>query len=62
MLSEKAKAIKEVPEGFSCTLKGYRKLVDFVCPQYLECYKDYEDQDITDMIRHENRLVRRQRG
>lgn len=58
-LSEKAKAIKQVPEGFSCTLKGYRKLVDFVCPQYLDSFKDYEDEDIKDMIRVETRLARR---
>lgn len=59
-LSEKAKAIKQVPNGFSCTIKGYRKLVDFVCPQYLDAYKDYEDQDIIDMIRIETRLARSQ--
>ena len=62
MLSEKAKAIKQVPEGFSCTIKGYRKLVDFIRPEYVECYKDYTDQDIIYMIRVENRLARRQRG
>lgn len=59
-LSEKAKAIKQVPDGFSCSLKGYRKLVDFVKEEYLDCYKDYEDQDIKDMIRIENRLARSQ--
>lgn len=58
-LSEKAKAIKQVPEGFSCTLKGYRKLVDFICPQYLNSYKEYTDEDIKDMIRVETRLARR---
>ena len=58
-LSEKAKTIKQVPEGFSCTLKGYRKLVDFVCPQYLDSYKEYTDEDIKDMIRVETRLARR---
>jgi len=60
-LSEKAKSIKQVPDGFSCSLKGYRKLIDFVREEYLESYKDYEDQDIIDMIKIENRLARSQR-
>lgn len=58
-LSEKAKTIKQIPEGFSCTLKGYRKLVDFIRPQYLNSYKEYTDEDIKDMIRVETRLARR---
>ena len=51
--------IKTVPEGFKCSLKGYRKLVKFICPQFLNDYKDFDDETINDMIRVETRLARR---
>ena len=57
-LSEQAKQIKQVPEGFVCSLKAYRKLFDFVKPEYLNSYKDFDDETISDMIRVENRLSR----
>lgn len=58
-LSSEAKQIKQVPEGFICSLKGYRKLFDFVKPEYLNSYKDYDDETINDMIRIESKLARR---
>lgn len=58
-LSEKAKSIKQVPEGWTCSLKAYRRLVDFVKPEYLESHKDWDDETIFDMIRVETRLARR---
>ena len=61
MLSIEAKQIKQVPEGFTCSLKGYRKLFDFVKPEYLNSYKDYDDETINDMIKVETRLARRYR-
>lgn len=60
-LSIEAKQIKQVPEGFMCSLKGYRKLFDFVKPEYLNSYKDYDDETINDMIKVETRLARRYR-
>lgn len=48
-----------VPQGFSCTLKGYRKLVNFIKPEYLHQYKDFQDQDIDDMIKVEKKLSRK---
>ena len=58
-LSEKAKAIKKVPEGWVCSLKAYRRLVDFVRPEYLEHHKDWDDETIFDMIRVETRFANR---
>lgn len=57
-LSAEAKQIKQVPEGFICSLKAYRKLFDFVKPEYLKNYKDFDDETINDMIKVENRLYR----
>lgn len=61
MLSMEAKQIKQVPEGFICSLKAYKKLFDFVKPEYLNSYKDYDDETINDMIKVETRLARRYR-
>ena len=58
-LSNEAKAIKKVPEGWICSLKAYRRLFDFVKPEYLESHKDWDDETIFDMIRIETRLARR---
>lgn len=58
-LTLEAKQIKVVPEGFQCSLKVYRKLFDFVKPEYMEDYKEWDDQSILDMIRVEGRLARR---
>ena len=52
-LSAQAKQIKQVPEGFICSLKAYRKLFDFIKPEYLQDYKDFDDETISDMIRVE---------
>ena len=59
-LIEKEKAIKKVPEGWICSLSAYRKLVDWVKPEYLDMHKDWDTESILDMIRYENRLARRQ--
>ena len=59
MLTQEAKEIKQVPNGFKCTLKAYRRLFDFIKPQYLNDYKDWDDDSILTMIRVENRLARR---
>lgn len=59
-LSKEAKQIKQVPAGFACTIKGYRRLWDFTRKEYINSYKDYTDEDIFDMIRIENKLARRQ--
>lgn len=61
MLSTEAKQIKQVPEGFICSLKAYKKLFDFVKPEYLEDYKDWDDYSITCMIRQETKLARNYR-
>lgn len=58
-LSIKAKAIKQVPDGWTCSLKAYRRLVDFICPEFLEDYKDWDDESILNMIKVETRLARR---
>lgn len=57
-LSAESKQIKQVPEGFICSLKAYRKLFDFVKPEYLKNYKDFDDETINDMIKVENRFNR----
>lgn len=57
-LSTQAKEIKQVPEGFICSLKTYRRLFDFIRPQYLQDYKDFDDETIYDMIKVESRLSR----
>ena len=56
-LSAQAKQIKQVPEGFICSLKAYRKLFDFIKPEYLQDYKDFDDETISDMIKVEKRLM-----
>ena len=58
MLSAEAKQIKQVPEGFKCSLKTYRKLFDFVKPEYLEDYKHWDDYSICCMIKQETKLMR----
>ena len=60
MLSLEAKSIKKVPEGFICSLPTFRKLYDWVKPEYLNDYKDWDDESIKNMIRIENRLARSQ--
>lgn len=57
-LSTKAKSIKKVPEGWICSLSAYRKLVDFIKPEYLESHKDWDTETILDMIKTESRLRR----
>ena len=57
-LSAESKQIKQVPEGFICSLKAYRKLFDFVKPEYLKNYKDFDDETINNMIKVENRFNR----
>ena len=57
-LSAEAKQIKQVPEEFICSLKAYRKLCDFVKPEYLKNYKDFDDETINNMIKVENRFNR----
>lgn len=57
-LSAEAKQIKQVPEEFICSLKAYRKLFDFVKPEYLKNYKDFDDETINNMIKVENRFNR----
>ena len=57
-LSAEAKQIKQVPEEFICSLKAYRKLFDFVKPEYLKNYKDFDDETINHMIKVETRLNR----
>lgn len=54
-LSAQAKQIKQVPEGFICSLKAYRKLFDFIKPEYLQDYKDFDDETISDMIKVEKK-------
>lgn len=58
-LSKEAKAIKKVPEGWICSLSAYRKLYDFIRPEYLEQHKDWDTETILDMIRVETRLANR---
>lgn len=57
-LSTQAKEIKQVPEGFICSLKAYRRLFDFIRPEYLQDYKDFDDETIYDMIKVESRSSR----
>lgn len=58
-LSKEAKQISQVPVGFNCSLKAYQRLFDFIKPEYLQDYKDLDDECIYDMIGVESKLGRK---
>ena len=51
--------IKKVPLDFNCSIRGYNKLINWINPKFINSFKDFTDEDISDMIRNENRLARR---